>query len=515
MPEKSRILLMPQIGHRSKLLIQKVSVSGLVLSLLLIGGIQWMHQADHESTVHLSGKLVFDPQLSPLSKKGINILAYSDLNQNHRIEEDDFLLANANTDENGRFFLHVEQSKTFITHIRKEKDDAWQESHQDKSYVVSKFLPVHQAESSVRFSGLRFREVSIPPNAYISSAYIQFTAPADIEASQSYQMFAEHASVPAPFSSETANLSQRLTGKTHISWTVPEGLQGQKYESPDISALIESVIQQDEWYMGNPIVLLLKGNSWLLHERNRQGNGARLVIHYSVPNLPILVTVDPESFGDSVHAVPQAISLSNNTEVLIPVYQKPSPPKSPIQWTYFSCDHKGGQVELFWHIKALDQEVAFDILRSADGIEYERIGSVSSMLNTPASTEGFRFLDPSPPPSESSVLAYRVRASHAADQWTYSKVLTIKTEIPQSSLFLQLGESGPAPYVSVQYRSDFAGPSQLEVIDVSGQSMYSIEILPSSDMQTLTLPTQEWPKGMYYFHLQHGDDSVMQPYVVK
>lgn len=474
-----------------------------------------LKQQQGSSLSHLSGKLVFDPSISEISKQGIPIVAYSDQNEDGKIGPEDIPVSRSETDASGRFSLHLDRRRTFVSHIREEKDDAWQASHSNKSFVVSKYLPTEDRQGEGYFSGLRFRHIEIPNDASILSASIQLIGTEDQTFDQPFYLYTEQSPSPAPFSSETENLSRRRPGKTRIDWQLAKTVEGQKYQSPDISTLIQSVIQQPDWQQGQAIVLLIEGDQWLRHERNGQGNGPRLSIQYVVPEHPLLISIDSVSTTHPIRAIPQEISWAEQGEILLPILGKTPSRISPVRWKYIHGTNKGGSVFLQWDIYRMEEDLTFDIMRSTNGMKYERIGSIPNSNPSARSDQGFQFTDPSPPPSESSVLAYRVRVSHQSEPWAYSKVLTVSSELSPSPLFLQIGSSDSDTEVHLLYRSDYPGESRLEILNITGQMIESMKVEPTSDLRTLRIPIENWPKGRYYFQLQHGDNTVMRPFVVK
>lgn len=112
--------------------------------------------------------------------------------------------------------------------------------------------------------GLRFLNVTIPTGSVINSASIQFMVDEDDKSAitASYDIFGELSVNPDTYAdSETASftVSTRATTTNSVqwqnvpSWTGNVGSAGPDQETPDLSLILQELIDQPGWSSGNPV----------------------------------------------------------------------------------------------------------------------------------------------------------------------------------------------------------------------------------------------------------------------
>ncbi|TCP22097.1 putative secreted protein (Por secretion system target) [Tenacibaculum skagerrakense] len=115
--------------------------------------------------------------------------------------------------------------------------------------------------SSYQTIGLRFRNVNLPKNATITSAYIQFTADeshsnnADLEISL-------HNSTNSPVFTDTNNVSGRSTFSSKVTWQPSgwsSGQTGTAQRTPSLKNMVQSLVNQSGWTSGNSASFIIKG----------------------------------------------------------------------------------------------------------------------------------------------------------------------------------------------------------------------------------------------------------------
>ncbi|MHC4509012.1 MAG: LamG-like jellyroll fold domain-containing protein [Planctomycetota bacterium] len=116
--------------------------------------------------------------------------------------------------------------------------------------------------------GVRFTGVDIPAGAAITKAYVQFavddkdnpyhTPPVSLIVG------GELSPNPVTFSSSTGDISTRPATTASVVWDIPtwganQG-SGPDQRTPDISRVIQEIIDQDGWAAGNAMVVILRDN---------------------------------------------------------------------------------------------------------------------------------------------------------------------------------------------------------------------------------------------------------------
>ena len=142
-------------------------------------------------------------------------------------------------------------------------------------------------EGSSQEVGMRFSSMGIPVGATITNAYIEFTVdevstgtPSDLN------FYAQAADSAGTFSSTTNDISSRQKTATGVAWNSVPGWPtvAATHQTPDLSAIIQEVVDRPGWASGNAIVVIVTGVGTRTAESY---NGAvalapLLVVDYSV-----------------------------------------------------------------------------------------------------------------------------------------------------------------------------------------------------------------------------------------
>jgi len=106
--------------------------------------------------------------------------------------------------------------------------------------------------------GLRFEDLHIPQGAIIHSAQLSMTASADASGLGLIEIYA-HADDSSPTFDAEGLVQDRARTASHASWRL-SGIgwqQGEAYASPDLSAVVQEVVNRPGWQEGNALSLLL------------------------------------------------------------------------------------------------------------------------------------------------------------------------------------------------------------------------------------------------------------------
>ena len=114
--------------------------------------------------------------------------------------------------------------------------------------------------------GIRFTNISIPPGAYVTNAFIQYTTDDNgpFAAATSLSIYGNDVANAATFTATANNISSRTKTSTNVSWTplswTTTDLAVQDQRTPDISSIINEVISNSGWASGNSIAFLTEGS---------------------------------------------------------------------------------------------------------------------------------------------------------------------------------------------------------------------------------------------------------------
>ncbi|MHC4371884.1 MAG: hypothetical protein ACYSW8_30100, partial [Planctomycetota bacterium] len=141
--------------------------------------------------------------------------------------------------------------------------------------------------------GVRYA-VGIAPGTAINSAYLRLQADkADKEGTlEPVNIIIQGELSPdaAPFANVPSNITDRPTTAASVKWSIPPYTEiGQREQSPDLSVIIEEIINQEGWSAGNNLVLIISDDpdnpsTGLRETEARPGDdSATLIIDYGPP----------------------------------------------------------------------------------------------------------------------------------------------------------------------------------------------------------------------------------------
>jgi len=119
--------------------------------------------------------------------------------------------------------------------------------------------------------------------------YMDISSASVSSATTNLVLHAEDAENSAPFASNTNNVSQRNRSYNSVNWNaIPEWDDDGNYESPDISSLVQLVVNKTGWCGGNALGLIIKGSGERLIDAYDSGSGTspKLRVSYTLDDLP-------------------------------------------------------------------------------------------------------------------------------------------------------------------------------------------------------------------------------------
>jgi hypothetical protein len=113
--------------------------------------------------------------------------------------------------------------------------------------------------------GLRFTGVTVPRNAVISEAYVQFTVDETGTGSTSLTVTGELDPDPGTFTSATNDITNRTPTSAFQTYS-PAGWPtvgdaGSDQMTPNIKNVIQEIVDQSTWTSGNSMVILITGDT--------------------------------------------------------------------------------------------------------------------------------------------------------------------------------------------------------------------------------------------------------------
>lgn len=98
----------------------------------------------------------------------------------------------------------------------------------------------------------RFRNVTIPQGAVIQSAYVEGESYGDYASDTcNSKIYCEDADNP-DFPASAADANNRARTSAHVDWSaVPHWTAEQRYASPDLTAIVQQIVNRGGWASGN------------------------------------------------------------------------------------------------------------------------------------------------------------------------------------------------------------------------------------------------------------------------
>ncbi|GAA0857992.1 pilus assembly protein PilY [Aliiglaciecola litoralis] len=112
-------------------------------------------------------------------------------------------------------------------------------------------------------SGYRYQGLNIPRGATITSAYLRFTSAQLNTAVTTMQIKGELSGDSQSFSNTNFDISGRTRTSNVLNWTTDNNwpLSGESIRSPDITHIIQEIVDQNAWCGKNALSLIIEGSS--------------------------------------------------------------------------------------------------------------------------------------------------------------------------------------------------------------------------------------------------------------
>lgn len=170
------------------------------------------------------------------------------------------------TKEPGKFapvLVIKARGKSPVYPVTAEADDA-EEGPDGKVALNSSDLELTSDGDRAQLVGMRFTDISVARGQRISRATIQFDVdePSDTPTQLSFQI--EESANAAAFAADDNNISKRTRSELSVEWQPkPWGKDdgaGVNQKSPDLAALVQHIVDHENWEPGNALAFLVTGS---------------------------------------------------------------------------------------------------------------------------------------------------------------------------------------------------------------------------------------------------------------
>ena len=165
------------------------------------------------------------------------------------------------------------QASTIEVRVSTGNDDAEERSDGRMNRGSNDLELINCSSRGDQIVGIRFQNVQVPQGYTITNAYIEFSADETNNIDPSNLTIYGHDIDDAPyFSSSRYDISSRTTTSASVSWS-PEAWTTvhERYQSPDISSIVQEIVNRGGWSAGNKMVFIIKST----------GSGRRVAESYN------------------------------------------------------------------------------------------------------------------------------------------------------------------------------------------------------------------------------------------
>ena len=149
---------------------------------------------------------------------------------------------------------------TLEIRVTASSDDAEEKLSNGTVTLGGNDLDLIQAGGSEQEVGLRFPNVTVPAGATITNVYIEFMARATDSGVTNLTFRGEAADNAVTFTDTDYDLTTRAKTTASAAWNVPAWTSNTAYQTPDLTTVIQEVVDRGGWASGNAIALYVTGS---------------------------------------------------------------------------------------------------------------------------------------------------------------------------------------------------------------------------------------------------------------
>lgn len=145
-----------------------------------------------------------------------------------------------------------------VARVAQDTDDAEEKSSNGDMTLAGVLQLVGNPKQHV---GMRFQNVAVPQGATITSARLEFEVDATNTSTTSLTIQGENVDSAATFNSPSGNISTRPVTTASVAWSgVPNLAENQKLVSPDLTPVVQEIVNRAGWASGNALAFIVTGS---------------------------------------------------------------------------------------------------------------------------------------------------------------------------------------------------------------------------------------------------------------
>ena len=206
---------------------------------------------------------------------------------------------------------------TIDVRVAANSDDAEEASSGGVS-LTSSDLELSNDNGTFQTVGMRFANVDVPPGATITGAYVQFQTDETNSVASNLTVRAQAADNPTTFVSASGNITNRPPTTAFVAWSPAAwnstGEAGPAQQTPDLSTIIQEVVNRPGWAPGNAVALFVSGDGNRTAESfNGVPTAAPLLhIEFSTEPIPNRAPIAADDTATTLIDLPVEINVAAN-----------------------------------------------------------------------------------------------------------------------------------------------------------------------------------------------------------
>jgi hypothetical protein len=436
---------------------------------------------------------------------GVQVLLYQDNNCDGLKDGGDELLDSAIVGMDGeyKFIRSYNPGSTFTTATISKRVSSSYDDASEKSDGEMKRTEDH-LHIGDKMVGVRFRDLGIPQGATITSAYIQFTADKDKDGTAKVTIYAEDEDDADQFGSSDDDISDRDKTSNSENWTTADWDEDDTHNTPDLSDLVQEVVNRTGWTSGNDMVFILDDISGHLDASSYNSSSSKaplFVVSYKTGSQSdsndcyitmIDETTKPSGSSLTTDNVETAKFTSGGNHDSMNNFGLWGG-SLPVEWLSFNGRYIGEEVELNWATAMEENNSHFDIEHSINGLDWKVIGDVAGAgFSTEISR--YPFIDGNP---NATMNYYRIKQVDFDGEYSYSRVVVLEKD-KSTSIGMTVYPNPATDIVSISWIKNVRD-GQLLLLDMKGTVLKNIEL---NSNQYHQIDLTDLDRGFYMIEIQ-------------
>lgn len=216
-------------------------------------------------------------------------------------------------------------------------DDVEQNVSSGAMTITSTDLELGLEGTTPKAVGLLFRGLNIPQGAVIDSAYLEFQTDETGSGQTDVTIRAEDIDNAPSFASSGYNVTDRTLTTAFAAWNVPAwNYTGVRHQSPDLSTVVQEVIDRSGWSLGNSMAFVITGTGTRTAEAY-EGTAT------GAPHLHVTFSVGGGNSGDTTPPTPSPMDWATQ-----PFMDPTWPDDNVATMTALTASDPSGGIEYFF-----------------------------------------------------------------------------------------------------------------------------------------------------------------------